>query len=218
MHRVVVATCNDAKLLEISANLGELDIDPISLKSCVALGLCCEVPIVLEHNADQGATFESNALKKAREVCDLLGLPTLADDSGLEIDYLGGLPGVDSAYYLGDDTPYSVRLAHILEQMKDVGEGAGRTARFVSVIALALPDGTSYITRGEYTGMISQEIRGNNGFGYDSIFISPDHDKTFAELTSEQKYALSHRAIALKKMGEVLRACIQYSKSTKNHP
>ncbi len=153
---------------------------------------------------EDGESFEENALIKAKTVMELSGRITLADDSGLVVDYLDGAPGIYSARYLGEDTSYEVKNASILKKLEGVPEEE-RTARFVCVIACAMPDGRTFTTRGTMEGMIGYESRGENGFGYDPIFYLPDCGCYSAELTPEQKNERSHRGEALRKMREVLK-------------
>ena len=152
---------------------------------------------------ENGSTFEENALIKARAVAAETDALVLADDSGLEIDYLNGEPGIYSARYLGEDTPYAIKNQKLLERMQDVPEEK-RTARFVCAIAAVLPDGRELTTRGTIEGIIGYEVRGEGGFGYDPIFFVPEFGCSTAELTMEQKNAVSHRGKALRAMKEKL--------------
>jgi len=196
---LLAATTNKGKLPEIREIMAVSHFDIICLDDAVGMGLLDRIPAVVE----DGGTFEANALKKATEISRLSGVATLADDSGLEIDLLGGLPGVDSAYYLGADTPYARRNAHILETMRDA-DGAARAARFVCVIAVAFPDGRTLTARGTCDGVIAREPMGDGGFGYDPIFFVPQLGKTFGQLTIHEKNAVSHRSAALRNMNELL--------------
>lgn len=153
---------------------------------------------------ENGATFEENAVIKAKGVAaytkeDIV----LADDSGLEIDYLNGEPGIYSARYLGEDTPYEVKNQIILERMSGV-PGEKRGARFVCAIAAVLPDGQVLVTRETIEGYIGERPAGKNGFGYDPIFYVEEYGCSTAELTDEQKNAISHRGKALRAMKEKL--------------
>ena len=155
-------------------------------------------------NAEEnGTTFEANALIKARAVAAQTDAPVLADDSGLEIDYLNGEPGVYSARYMGEDTPYEIKNQKLLDLLEGVPEEK-RTARFVCVIAAVLPDGREFTTRGTIEGIIGYESKGEGGFGYDPIFFVPEFGCSTAELTMEQKNLVSHRGKALRAMKEVL--------------
>ena len=153
---------------------------------------------------ENGTTFEANALIKARAVAAQTDALVLADDSGLEIDYLNGEPGVYSARYMGEDTPYTIKNQKILDLLAGVPEDK-RTARFVCVIAAVLPDGREFTTKGTIEGIIGYESRGEGGFGYDPIFFVPEFGCSTAELTMEQKNKISHRGKALRAMKEVLK-------------
>lgn len=155
--------------------------------------------------AEDGITFEENASKKAQEICDACGLVTLADDSGLVIDALDGAPGVDSANFMGTDTPYSIRNAKILELLTEVPANE-RTARFVCVIALAVPGWEITTVRGECNGVITQEVAGLDGFGYDPIFLVPKYGITTAQISISQKNEISHRGQALRLVRDLLTA------------
>ena len=153
---------------------------------------------------ENGSTYEENALAKARAVAACTDCLVMADDSGLEIDYLHGEPGIYSARYLGEDTPYSIKNAVILERLAGVPEEK-RTARFVCAIAAVLPDKTYLTVRAVIEGRIAQEEKGSHGFGYDPIFFVPEFGRTTAELTEEEKNKVSHRGKALEQMKEELR-------------
>ncbi|MDR1687039.1 MAG: XTP/dITP diphosphatase [Clostridiales bacterium] len=188
---IVFATANEGKLVEIKSVLAEFNI--LSLKD-----LKTGIEII-----EDGATFEENAVKKAQTISRLLNIPVLADDSGLEIDYLDKAPGVYSARYMGEDTSYSVKNSRILNLMKDVPTRQ-RTARFVCVIAYAKPGSETVTVRAEVEGIIHSRIQGENGFGYDPIFFIPQLNKTTAELSLAEKNEISHRGKALKLMKELL--------------
>ncbi|NLK38331.1 MAG: XTP/dITP diphosphatase [Epulopiscium sp.] len=194
MDRIVFATKNKGKLKEINALLAELNVPVVSMEEA---GITADV-------TEDGTTFEENAKKKAIEIMNITHEITLADDSGLEVDYLEGAPGVYSARYLGEDTPYSVKNQHILSLLQDVPDKK-RTARFVCVIAAAFPDGRVFTAKGTMEGIIAREIRGENGFGYDPIFYIPQLGLTTAELSPEDKNAISHRGKALTQMKELLK-------------
>lgn len=153
---------------------------------------------------EDGKTYEENALIKARAVAAVTGALVLADDSGLEIDYLGKEPGVYSARYLGEDTLYSVKNAELIRRLEGVPEEK-RTARFVCAVAAVLPDGRELTVRAAIEGRIGYEEKGSNGFGYDPIFYVPELGKTTAELTEEEKNLVSHRGKALRLMKEGLK-------------
>ena len=182
MEKLVFATGNEGKMREIREILGRPGLTILSQK---------EAGIVSDAE-ENGTTFEANALIKARAVAAQTDAPVLADDSGLEIDYLNGEPGVYSARYLGEDTPYEIKNQKLLDLLEGVPEEK-RTARFVCVIAAVLSDGREFTTRGTIEGIIGYESRGEGGFGYDPIFFVPEFGCSTAELTLEQKIEVSHR-------------------------
>lgn len=195
MKKIIVATGNEGKMGEIREILCDENIRFVSLKD---EGLQ-DVEIV-----EDGQSFEENAIIKARAISDLTGQMVLADDSGLEVDYLDKAPGIYSARYMGEDTPYSIKNNHIIEQLQGV-EGEKRSARFVCVIACAFPDGRNITARGVIEGRIAYEEKGENGFGYDPIFYVPELGCTTAELPPEEKNQVSHRGKALTAMYEELK-------------
>ena len=183
--KVILASKNPHKLTELSAILSQHGFE-IALES--EYGLDIDVD-------ETGTTFEENSLLKAEAVMKASGLPVLADDSGLMVDALDGAPGVYSARY-GHKSSDGERTEFLLENMKDVPDGK-RTAKFVCVITCLWPDGRKIVARGECPGVITHEVHGENGFGYDPVFYLPELGMTYAELPSEQKNAISHRARAL---------------------
>lgn len=191
MKEIVLASSNQGKVREVQMMMKDMGIRVIPLSETSFEG-------EIEEN---GATFEENAVIKAKAVAEALGVPVLADDSGLEIDYLDKAPGIYSARYLGHDTPYSVKNRMILEKLQDVPK-AQRTARFVCSMALAMPYGVVVTTTATMEGEIAYEIKGENGFGYDPIFYLPQFDMSSAEITPEQKNEISHRGKALRQMKE----------------
>ena len=191
--KIIFATGNQGKLEEIRVILGEPDLEIISMKEA---GIEADIE-------ETGTTFEENAVIKATTIAKKTDEIVMADDSGLEIDYLNREPGVYSARYAGEDTPYSVKNQMLLDRLKGV-EKEKRTARFVCVIAAALPDGSVITTRGTIEGYIGYEPAGENGFGYDPIFYVPEYECSTAQLTMEQKNELSHRGKALRAMKEKL--------------
>lgn len=193
MKKIIFATGNEGKMKEIRMILADLDYEIVSMKEA---GIDIEI-------VEDGKTFEENALKKATAIMKETGTLVLADDSGLEIDYFDKAPGVYSARYLGEDTPYEIKNQIILERMEGV-EDEKRTARFVCVIAAAFPDGTTKTVRGTIEGIIGHESKGENGFGYDPIFYLPEYGCTSAELSSEEKNKISHRGKALQQMKELI--------------
>lgn len=193
MKRIIFATSNEGKMKEIRAIMKDLDIELLSLKD---VGLDPDIE-------ENGITFEENAILKAKIVSELSGEIVLADDSGLEVDYMNKAPGVYSARFLGETTPYTIKNQYIIDQLKDV-EGEDRSARFVCVIACVFPDGEIVTRRGAIEGIIAHQICGTNGFGYDPIFYVPEYKCTTAEMSPEQKNEISHRGIALRAMKEVI--------------
>ena len=154
---------------------------------------------------ENGTTFEENAIIKASAIAKLTGELAMADDSGLEVDYMDKAPGIYSARFLGEDTGYDVKNTYILDKLKNVPQEQ-RSARFVCAIALADATGNAITKRATIEGYIGYEIRGENGFGYDPIFMVPEYNKTTAELSIEEKNEISHRAKALRAMKEELLA------------
>lgn len=193
MTKIILASNNQNKVKEVKAILDGMDIEVISLKEA-------GIDIDIEEN---GTTFEENALIKARAVCRLTGDVTMADDSGLEVDYLDGQPGVYSARFMGHDTSYDIKNKAIIDKLEGVEESS-RSARFVAAVAVVFPDGRELVTRGTMEGLIAREPAGENGFGYDPIVYLPEYGKTSAQLSPEQKNSISHRGKALKVMAEKL--------------
>ncbi|HWO43340.1 MAG TPA: XTP/dITP diphosphatase [Candidatus Eisenbacteria bacterium] len=201
MTELLVATTNRGKLAEIATFLRPYPLEVIPLESLRGR------PEVVE----DGATFEENALKKARTLARHSGLVTLADDSGLEVDALGGAPGVHSARYGGANTTDQRNNEKLLAALRDVPEPA-RGARFVCVLALCAPstDGIQeWTVRGTCEGRISFDVKGENGFGYDPLFFFPPLGRTFGELTPAVKASVSHRGEALKRLEPILRALLR---------
>lgn len=192
--RIVFATGNAGKMKEIREILSDLELEVVSMKE---IGV--DIPI-----EEDGTTFEENALIKARAVARQCGEIVLADDSGLEVDYLNGEPGIYSARYMGEETPYSIKNANIIGCLEGIPDEK-RTARFVCAIAAVFPDGQEMVTSGEIEGRIGYEEKGKNGFGYDPIFYVPEFGRTTAELSDEEKNSISHRGRALRRMKEKLR-------------
>ena len=193
MDKIVFATTNEGKVKEIKEILAGFPIEVVSMKEM-------NITADIEEN---GATFEENSLIKAREVSKLTGLPAMADDSGLEVDYLNGEPGIYSARYLGRGTDYNYKNNYIIEKLKNAKDEE-RSARFVCVISLVLPDGREFIKKGVMEGRIAYEIKGENGFGYDPVFYLPEYGMTSAELSDEEKNKISHRGKALRAMKELI--------------
>lgn len=192
--RLLVASRNPKKKKELEELLAELALHIVTLDE---LGISAEVE-------EDGKTFEENAIKKATLNASWSGYPCLADDSGLEVDALGGQPGVYSARFAGDDVDDASNNQKLLALLQGVPE-VQRTARFVAVIAVSAPDGQVVTVRGSCEGHIAMTPAGTGGFGYDPLFIPSGFTRTFAELTAEEKHAISHRGQALQKIKPVLR-------------
>lgn len=189
MTEIVFATGNPGKAREVAMMFADMDVCVKTLKEA---GI--EADIV-----ENGSTFMENARIKAEEIARYTDKIVLADDSGLVIDYLDGEPGIYSARYMGEDTSYAVKNQNILDRMKDVPEYL-RSARFVCAMAAVMPDGEVIETEGVMEGMIGYEIAGENGFGYDPIFYLPEFKASSAQITPEEKNAVSHRGKALRFM------------------
>ena len=197
--RLLLATRNQKKMAELQRIL-----DASVGDGAVSLVGLADVPPYPE-SPETGLTFVDNAVAKAREGAQLTGLPTVADDSGLAVDALGGMPGVFSARWSGRHGDDAANLALILAQLNDVGD-EHRGARFVCAAALALPDGTEFTTHGEMLGHVIRSPRGTGGFGYDPIFVAEGNTVTNAELTPQQKDAISHRGKAFRALAEIVRS------------
>ena len=191
--KIIFATGNENKLREIRQITENMGIEIVSMKDA---GYYTEVE-------EAGTTFEENAYLKASAIAKKCNLPTLADDSGLEIDYLNKEPGIYSSRFMGEDTPYSVKNAELLRRMEGVPDEK-RTARFVCAICLVRPDGSSETVRATMEGRVAYKSAGKNGFGYDPIFFLPERGCTSAELSPEEKNEISHRGKALRMMRDIL--------------
>ena len=191
--RIIFATGNQHKMKEIREILGDIGLEIVSMKEA---GI--EADIV-----EDGKTFEENAMIKATEIAKLCDDIVLADDSGLEIDYLDKAPGIMSARFMGEDTSYDIKNQALINKLEGVPKEK-RTARFVCAIAAVLPSGKQIVTRGTIEGMIGYEIAGENGFGYDPIFYVEEYGCTTAQLSPEEKNKVSHRGNALMAMKEKL--------------
>ena len=185
--KILLATNNPHKTYEIRTILETMKIEVLSIDD-----ISGDPPRVME----DGDNFAANAVKKALAVARWAGMPALADDSGLVVPALGGEPGVHSSRYAGEDGNSDANMALLLEKMKDVPEEE-RLAHFVCVLVLAAPDGRTWQAGGRVDGLITFEKRGKHGFGYDPVFFYLPADKTFAEMESEEKNAVSHRQRAL---------------------
>lgn len=200
MKKIIFATGNENKMVEIRQILSDLGMEILSQK---------EAGIQADPE-ENGTTFEENALIKARAVRSIAAgmeenkdAVILADDSGLEIDHLNKEPGIYSARYMGTDTSYDIKNNALLERLEGVPDEE-RPARFVCAIAAAFPDGTEEVVRGTMEGRIGHEIAGENGFGYDPIFFLPEYGCTSAQLSPEKKNSLSHRGEGLRKMRRIM--------------
>lgn len=192
MEKIVVASSNQGKIREIRKMLESIGIEVIPMNE------------VLEEEIDieeTGSTFKENAVIKAETIMKIINVPTLADDSGLEVDAMDKAPGIYSARFLGYDTSYDIKNQYII----DAVEGKDRTARFVCAMALAIPKEETIIIEETFEGEINDKIEGENGFGYDPIFYFPPLKKTSAVMTMEEKNQHSHRAKALKKLYNILK-------------
>ncbi len=200
--QVVLATGNRGKVAEYAELLAPLGLEVLGLDRFPGF----EMP------EEDGDTFEANAAIKARAAARHTGMVALADDSGLEVDLLGGEPGIHSARYAGPGKSDLERCEFLLKKMEEALRGRGgaagatldRAAGFVCVIAVSSPEGEVRFTRGETRGIILEELRGHGGFGYDPLFYLPDLGKTYAELRPEEKNRLSHRARAAEGLPELL--------------
>ena len=194
MTELVLASGNKGKLAEFQRLLEGLDVQIHSMKEYPEIGEIVE----------DGSTFAENALIKARAVCKATGKPAMADDSGLAVDALNGAPGIYSARFAGEQRSDADNNAKVLQLLEGV-EDSKRTARFFCVIAIVLPDGREYTAEGTCEGTILRALRGEGGFGYDPLFYVESLDKTFAELTMEEKNRISHRGHANRKAVEIIR-------------
>ena len=191
MKSIILASNNKDKVKEVKEILKGYDI--ISMKEA-------GIDVDIEEN---GTTFEENALIKARAIMKLTGQITMADDSGLEIDYLNKAPGVYSARFMGHDTSYDIKNKALIQKLEGV-KGSDRSGRFVCAIAVCFPDGREIVKRGTMEGLSAEEIKGDNGFGYDPIVYLPEYGRTSGELAPEEKNKISHRGKALALIKEEL--------------
>lgn len=195
IRELVLATHNRNKVIELVALLGDLGITIRTLDEFP------DAPDVVE----DGDTCEANAVKKARAIAESTGLPAVADDTGLEVDALGGRPGVYAARYAGEDATYEDNCRKLLRELTGVPREQ-RTARFLTVAAIALPSDGIRVAQGTLEGVIAEEASGTLGFGYDPVFLIPELGKTLAQLPADQKNTISHRAKAFAKVREMLSA------------
>ena len=193
MMRLVCASANPDKVIEIKAVLAPLGIEVLPRPDGVG-------DIV-----EDAPSLEGNARLKASAICEATGLPAVADDTGLEVDALGGAPGVLSARYAGEDATYADNVMKLLDALSDLPDPEDRLARFRTVVMVCFPDGREVTAAGWVDGAITRGPRGHNGFGYDPVFEPIEGDgRTFAELTTEEKNGVSHRARALRALAELL--------------
>ncbi len=197
MKKIVFATGNQGKLREVEKIMADMDMTVISMKD---EGINVEI-------VEDGTTFEENSKIKATTIAKYTDAIVMADDSGLEVDYLNKEPGIYSARYMGEDTSYTIKNQNILDRFAGVPKNK-RTARTVSAIAAALPDGRNLTRSQTMEGIIGFEASGENGFGYDPIFIPNGYDCSSAELTPDQKNAISHRGKALREMHDMLKEAL----------
>jgi XTP/dITP diphosphohydrolase len=194
VREIVLATRNPDKGRELGELLGGLGIQIRTL---------AEFPSAPEVEED-GATCEANAIKKAAAIAQATGIAAVADDTGLEVDALGGRPGVYAARYAGEGATYADNCRKLLQELDGV-RAAQRSARFLTVAALAFPDGEYRVTKGTLDGVIAEQAAGSQGFGYDPVFVIPELGRTLAQLTAEEKNRISHRAKAFLNMREILK-------------
>ena len=194
MTRIIFATGNAHKMEEIREILRNLPCELLSMKEA---GIECDI-------VEDGQTFAENAMIKAKAVCEASGCVTLADDSGLCVDYLDGAPGIYSARWMGEETSYHVKNNELIRLLEGVPDEK-RSARFVCAIACAFPDGRAFTAEAPYEGRIGYEEKGENGFGYDPVFYVPEKGRYSAELSPKEKNEISHRGKALRNMYDILK-------------
>jgi XTP/dITP diphosphohydrolase len=195
MREIIIATKNQGKVKEFESLLGPMGFSVQSL---------LDYPDALDVE-ETGATFEENAILKAEAIAKAFNRETIADDSGLMIDYLGGKPGIFSARYAGPEKSDEANMEKVLEELSEVEAVEERSARFVCALALSVPGQKAKTVVGTCEGVIAKEPEGENGFGYDPVFIVSGLDKTMAQLSKEEKNKISHRANALKKLIDIIK-------------
>ena len=198
MKRIIFATTNENKVREVNMMMEDFDVDLCTMKQAGV-----DVDIV-----EDGVTFEENAIIKAKTIMEITGEIAIADDSGLEVDYLDGAPGIYSARFLGEDTSYDIKNQYIIDKLKDA-KGSERSARFVCAMAVAFPNGEILTCKGTIEGVIAYEQKGKNGFGYDPIVYVPEFEMTTGEMSPQLKNSISHRGKALEQMKEILKGKLQ---------
>ncbi|MCR5429937.1 MAG: XTP/dITP diphosphatase [Eubacterium sp.] len=194
MKKIIFATTNKNKIREVNMMMEGFDVELVPMSD---MGIDVDIE-------ETGTTFEENAIIKAKAISDLTGEIALADDSGLEVDYLDGAPGVYSSRFLGEDTPYEIKNDYIIEKLKDA-KGDARSARFACAMAMVFPNGDVETCYGTIEGLIGYEQKGTNGFGYDPIVYVPEYEMTTGEMAPELKNSISHRGKALEQMKEVMK-------------
>ena len=198
MEKIIFATENAHKMEEIREILRDLPCELLSMKEA---GIKCDI-------VEDGQSFAENAMKKAKAVCEASGCITMADDSGLCVDYLDGAPGIYSSRWMGEDTSYHVKNNELIRLLEGVPDEK-RSARFICAIVCAFPEGSTYTAQASYEGRIGYEEKGENGFGYDPVFYVPEKGRYSAELSPEEKNEISHRGKALRKMKVILKRELQ---------
>lgn len=193
MNKIIFATGNMDKLREVKEIMADCDVEIVSMKEA---GISVDI-------VEDGKTFEDNAIIKAKAIAQHTDAIVMADDSGLEVDYLNKEPGVYSARYMGEDTPYTIKNQAIIDRLEGVPKEE-RSARFVAAIAAVLPGGEVLVTRQTMEGYIGWEAQGENGFGYDPIFYPDGFECSSAAISPEEKNAISHRGKGLRAMKEML--------------
>ena len=194
MKKIIFATTNKNKIREVNMMVEDFDVELVPMSD---LGIDIDIE-------ETGTTFKDNAIIKAKTISEMTGEIALADDSGLEVDYLDGAPGVYSSRFLGEDTPYEEKNDYIIDKLKDA-KGDERSARFVCAMALVFPDGEVETCYGTIEGLIGYEQRGTNGFGYDPIVYVPEYEMTTGEMDPRLKNSISHRGKALEQMKEIIK-------------
>ena len=198
MKRIIFATTNENKVREVNMIMEDFDVELCTMKQAGV-----DVDIV-----EDGVTFEENAIIKAKTIMEITGEIAIADDSGLEVDYLDGAPGIYSARFLGEYTSYDIKNQYIIDKLKDA-KGSERSARFVCAMAVAFPNGEILTCKGTIEGVIAYEQKGKNGFGYDPIVYVPEFEMTTGEMSPQLKNSISHRGKALEQMKEILKGKLQ---------
>lgn len=197
MTKIIVATGNKDKAREIKSIFNKCGVDDVEILTMKEEGIN---PDIIE----DGETFEANALIKAHAVAALCDCIVLADDSGLEVDALGGEPGIYSARYMGEDTSYRIKNQAIIDRLEGIPDER-RSARFVCAVAVVCPDGFETTVRGVMEGRIGYEEDGENGFGYDPIFYLPEYGCSSAAISPDEKNKISHRGKAFREVYEIIK-------------